>query len=168
LHSGINRWSGNKRSGKLAPAFVADVEDPSSHERLGTFDVVFCYGLLYHLGKPAECIAGMAQMCKGLFLLETRVSPHDNGKANVGREKAGAEKALHGHCCRPARDWIMGQLKTQFSHVYVTRQQPNHAFFPIKWPGGKLSRAVFVASHGPLDLLTLSETLPLRQDRYRG
>ena len=147
--------------------FMVDLEDPNSHKQHGTFDVMFCYGLLYHLGKPAECIASMTQMCTGLFLLETRVNPHDNGKANLGREKAGAEKAIHGRNCRPARDWTMARLKEQFKHVYVTQQQPNHPFFPTKWPGGKHSRAVFVASHSPLDLPTLSEMLLLRQNRYQ-
>ena len=40
----------------------------------GTFDVVYCYGLLYHLENPAAALSAMAARCRDLLLLETCVS----------------------------------------------------------------------------------------------
>jgi 2-polyprenyl-3-methyl-5-hydroxy-6-metoxy-1,4-benzoquinol methylase len=38
------------------------------------FDVVHCYGLLYHLRTPKEALAFLARQARGLLLLETCVS----------------------------------------------------------------------------------------------
>src|SRR5580658_2721919 len=51
-------------------AAVANVES----DRLatfGVFDIVFCYGLLYHLANPLAGLANLAQACGELLLLET-------------------------------------------------------------------------------------------------
>lgn len=146
--------------------FVADLEQTGSHDWLGTFDVVLCWGCLYHLGKPARCIVDMAAVCTDLFLLETKVNPVDNGGTNIRPERPGRDKALHGRRSMPARDWIMGRLRGTFAYAYLTRQQPNHPFFPLKWPGPAHSRAVFVGSYEPLELPSLSDTLLNEQTRY--
>ena len=40
----------------------------------GNFDVVYCYGLLYHLENPDAALSAMAARCLDLLLLETCVS----------------------------------------------------------------------------------------------
>jgi len=36
----------------------------------GRFDVVYCYGLLYHLGNPERALARLAEVCDGMLLLD--------------------------------------------------------------------------------------------------
>jgi 2-polyprenyl-3-methyl-5-hydroxy-6-metoxy-1,4-benzoquinol methylase len=46
-----------------------------SPERLGTFDVVLCLGILYHLPKPLEALELIASMAQGHVLVDTQISP---------------------------------------------------------------------------------------------
>jgi len=42
----------------------------------GPFDIVFCYGLLYHLENPLRALRNMAALCDGMLLLETIICDH--------------------------------------------------------------------------------------------
>jgi 2-polyprenyl-3-methyl-5-hydroxy-6-metoxy-1,4-benzoquinol methylase len=55
----------------IVDAREADVEE--SLEHLGSFDVVFCYGLLYHLESPLRALRNIAAVCTDLLLIETMV-----------------------------------------------------------------------------------------------
>ena len=47
-----------------------DAHDISA-ERLGTFDLVFCAGLLYHLRNPLLALEAIRTVCRGQLILET-------------------------------------------------------------------------------------------------
>lgn len=130
---------------------------------IGYFDIVHCYGLLYHLEKPEVAIFSMARVCRGTLLLETCVSMGDGLSINLVPENASDfTQALRGFGCRPTRQWVFEELKKYFPHVYQTRTQPNHPEFPVDWSEsrmGGLTRAVFAASHEPLPSATFSPTL---------
>jgi 2-polyprenyl-3-methyl-5-hydroxy-6-metoxy-1,4-benzoquinol methylase len=49
----------------------ADVEE--SLEHFGRFDVVFCYGVLYHLESPLRALRNLGAVCDDLLLIETMV-----------------------------------------------------------------------------------------------
>jgi Methyltransferase domain len=137
---------------------------------LGTFDVVHCYGVLYHVADPARMIQLMSETCLHLCLVETCVSPGRQSAIHPTREDATApSQAVHGLGCRPTRTWVFDALRSVFRHVYVPIAQPNHEEFPIDWTGTNsgpiLMRAVFVASREPLDNLNLIGALPDRQTR---
>lgn len=144
-----------------------DVESLPSHvnER---FDIVYCYGLLYHVGDPALVIRLMAERCSGLLLLETAVSFGAEEAVNVVTEPDQVHQAFHGIGCRPTRPWLLTCLKQHFEHVYVPVTQPAHAEFPSDWsaaPQTALTRAVFIAARRPLDLPTLLDYLPDKQPK---
>ena len=40
-----------------------------------TAEIVYCYGTLHHLARPAEALAFLADRCTSMLLLETCVSP---------------------------------------------------------------------------------------------
>lgn len=135
------------------------------------FDVVYCYGLLYHLQKPAEAIAFMADHCRGLLLLETAVSPGEDDSLNPRLEAAESRtQSISGHGCRPTRKWIYHQLKQHFAFVYLPLTQPNHEEFPIDWSvdltQNPYTRSVFIASRHPLNNPLLAEDLPTHQRRH--
>jgi len=132
-----------------------------------TFDVVYCYGTLYHLSRPAIALEYMARQCAGVLLLETCVSRGDALAENVVAEPAGVpSQAYSGYGCRPTRAWIFAELRRHFQHVYLPLTQPAHPEFPLNWSavdGGSLTRAVFVASRSALSNPLLVESLPDRQ-----
>ena len=132
------------------------------------FDVVYCYGLLYHVENPEAALMTMARRCKNLFLLETCVSFGNEEAINPISESKSPSQAFHGAGCRPTRPWIFNQLKQLFANVYATRTQPAHEEFPLDWtsplPPGRLTRAVFVAAREPIVNPLLLDHLPDRQD----
>jgi SAM-dependent methyltransferase len=148
-----------------------DLENPEPLNG-SPFDVVHCYGLLYHLRTPKESLEFMARNCKTLLLLETCVSFGADEQINpVAEAIDNPTQAVSGTGCRPTRLWIFNRLREQFRHVYVPRTQPNHSEFPIDWTApdlhrDSLSRAIFIASRVPLDNPLLADELIDRQHRH--
>jgi hypothetical protein len=147
-----------------------DLDDPDP-----TFDVMaevaYCYGVLYHLSRPAEALKFISAHCSDLLLLETCVSPGPGECVTfVQEEILNPSQSVSGRGCRPTRGWVRARLKEQFPHVYMTTTQPWHEEFPLDWSSvpdpGALMRAVFVASRTPLENPVLTESLPDVQKRH--
>jgi hypothetical protein len=51
---------------------------PGRLMELGIFEVIHCYGLLYHLHNPQPALEAMARVCSHLMVLETCVSYGDD------------------------------------------------------------------------------------------
>ncbi len=135
-----------------------------------TFDVVYCYGVLYHLKDPARAIAFMAQHCRQMLLLETCVSFGDEDALNPCTEDVrNPTQSISGWGCRPTRTWVHNQLKRHFEFVYFPRTQPNHEEYPLDWsspgPANTLSRAIFIAARQQVTNPLLVEAMPRRQER---
>jgi SAM-dependent methyltransferase len=151
-------------------SLLLDLDDPDAAFCV-EFDIVYCYGLLYHLRNPADAIAYMAERCRRLLLLETCVSFGDGKLVNQCSEDANdPTQAFSGMGCRPTRDWVHSHLKEHFEYVYLPISQPNHEEFPIDWSQpenpNRLSRSVFVASRSRLSNDKLTEAIPVKQDRH--
>lgn len=143
---------------------VVDMNQPEVLDTLGVFDIIHCYGLLYHLEAPEPAIAAMSRVCSNLLLLETCVSPEAGRSVEPAIESLGDyTQAMSGRACRPTRAWVFDTLKKHFPFVYQTRTQPNHPEFPRDWRAipedHRLVRIVLVASRRPLDLPALSPVL---------
>lgn len=136
------------------------------------FDVVHCYGLLYHLNNPEPALDYMSHHCRHLLFLETCVSFGNEKAINRVQEKQGDfTQAVSGQGCRPTRPWLFEILKSMFDYVYVPTTQPNHDEFPLDWTApekhtASFSRAVFIASRQPLQNEWLSATLLDHQQRH--
>ena len=141
---------------------LCDLNSPARLRDLGTFDVIHCYGILYHLEKPADLISYMGEACSGVAVVETCVSAdaHDHV---VSEESEDYTQSSTGRGCRPTRKTVFEQLRCSFPFVYQTRTQPPNPEFPTNWndltDAPPLVRVVFVASKHPLDLPTLSAVL---------
>lgn len=146
-----------------------DMEKPVLDE-WNKFDIVFCYGTLYHLGKPSKAIEFMSKKCSDMLLLETCVSPGDGEDINACKEGNDPSQSLSGIGCRPFRGWIVRELKKYFPFVYVTKTQPDHYEFPEDWtvnPKTVLTRSVFVASRTDLKNEFLTKEIPDKQKRFK-
>jgi FkbM family methyltransferase len=132
---------------------------------LGSFDVIYCYGTLYHLRFPDRALAQLAAICSGVILLETVVLPGNYPELQLIAEPLIANQALCGAGCRPTRPWVMGALRRHFGYAYTTLDQPDYPDFITDWSivnhDGNL-RAVFVGSKQPLMTFGLTDSLPMR------
>lgn len=80
-----------------------DLDDPDPSFAHGA-EIVYCYGTLYHLARPAEALAFLAERCSSLLLLETAVSFGDDLSVNVVDEPTQhPSQAISGRGCRPTR-----------------------------------------------------------------
>ena len=139
-------------------AHVANVErDPLS--ALGTFEVVFSYGLLYHLENPMAALRNMASVCGQMMLLETIICDHTAPLLRLEDEYLAANEALTSTSCRPTPSYVALALnRSGFAHVYTPRVPPDHQDFRFEWQNnldsqrdGHPLRAVFVASRARID-----------------
>jgi FkbM family methyltransferase len=154
-------------------AHVANVEFDRLSE-LGRFDIVFCYGLLYHTENPIAALRNMASCCGELLLLETVVTDYPRPIYQLEDESpATKNQAVSGFGCRPSPAFVaMALSRIGFSFVYTSDTHPNYPDFDFEWTGsgessrdGKLLRCIFVASRTKLSnphlrlLLEAPETL---------
>ncbi len=134
------------------------------------FDIVYCYGLLYHVNNPAEAIEFMAKRCRGMLLMETCVSYGSDLNVNLcDEDPENPTQAVSGKGCRPTRPWVLAELRKHFAHAYIPRTQPWLDDFPLDWttptPPG-LVRSVFIGSREDLKNELLSPEVPAKQRRH--
>ena len=148
-----------------------DMETPAQIE--GTpFDIVHCYGLLYHLRNPEQALHYLSGNAKKFLFLETCVSFGDDDQLNpVQEEQRVLSQAASGTGCRPTRRWLFERLKQLFDYVYLPITQPNHEEFPSDWTAPEnhhvaFQRAIFIASREKLDNDLLIQSLPNEQRKH--
>lgn len=127
-----NVESAKKRYPKLDVRYY-DIEREPLSESLVPRDVVFCYGLLYHLQNPLAGLDRMARWAKELLLIETAVL--DSAESYVKYEEENRDDrrmSLNGVGCRPSLILIFRKLREHFDHVYVPEKQPDHSYYEWK------------------------------------
>lgn len=141
-----------------------DLEHPSFVEG-APFDLVHCYGILYHVKTPGEVLRFLSEHCREMLFLETCVSFGKAKEINLVEEDVNQYvTAVSGVGCRPTRIWLYETLRELFDYVYLPKSQPNHEEFPLDWDHpekhtGVFSRAIFICSRTPLINEMLTETL---------
>lgn len=129
------------------------------------FDIIHCYGILYHLGNPGNAIKFLSRCCKKMLFLETVVSYGDSYEVNlIEEDQKVPTHAFSGIGCRPTRVWVFHKLKEFFEFVYIPKTQPNHEQFPLNWTKSEKSedyhsRSIFIASREKINNLLLSTSL---------
>lgn len=159
-----------------------DMEHPSSLEG-SPFDIVHCYGLLYHLSNPEKALEFISQNTKQILFLETMVYFDENEEINPFKENPSVPyNSYSGTGCRPTRPWLFKQMQKLFEYVYLPKTQPNHEEFPLDWTDPderarsiliglsegdprERARAIFICSRERIenDLLTTSL---IKKQRY--
>jgi SAM-dependent methyltransferase len=138
-------------------AHVGHVEvDPLT--AYGEFDVVFSYGLLYHLENPLAGLRNLASVCRDLLLLETVVCDSSAPVLHLIDEPPSFNQTMDAMGCRPSPGYVtMGLNRVGFAHVYAPLRPPRHPDFQFAWKDnldhsrdGYLLRCIFVASRREL------------------
>jgi SAM-dependent methyltransferase len=125
---------------------------------LGRFDILFAYGLLYHLENPFQALQKLASICDELLILETMVADHHLPLVRMAEETSTYSQALGNIGCRPTPSFVVLALRAaNFEHIYAPKAPPKHPDFIFTWNDdlsdsrdGHLLRCVFVASRHPL------------------
>jgi SAM-dependent methyltransferase len=143
-------------------AHIVDVQhlDPQA---FGVFDVIHCFGLLYHLDSPVAALRNLSAMCGRLLVLETMVCDSSRPVAVLVDETRSASQALAGMGSRPSPAFIVFALsRVGFNYVYGAKEPPRHPEFEFDWRDnldttrdGHPLRCVLVASREPLDSVRL-------------
>ncbi len=142
---------------------VLDLEEPTCVRDLGEFDVIYCYGTLYHLCRPEEALRALADVCRELILIETCVALGAYSELHLVRESNSNNQSISSIGCRPTRLWVMEMLERYCNYTYITKTQPKHRDFELDWripASPKLHRAVFVGSKRALDNENLLDAVP--------
>jgi SAM-dependent methyltransferase len=141
-----------------------DVEEPLAG--LGRFQIVFCYGLLYHLENPVRALRNMAEVCDELLLIETMICDSPLPVMRLDDETRSVNQALRGIAHRPSVAYLtMALNRIGFEYVYapVARPEfPDYEFEPLgnlDTARGHPLRAVFVAARSELTVATLVSLL---------
>ena len=147
-----------------------DMERPSRIEG-SPFDIVHCYGLLYHLGNPEKALEFLAENARKLLFLETCVTFGEDEHINLTKEpQLNPTQAYSGTGCRPTRKWLFNRLQKFFKYVYLPKTQPCHEEFPLDWNApekhnANLQRAIFIGSRVELENDMLVRSLITKQIR---
>ncbi|CAE8581030.1 unnamed protein product [Polarella glacialis] len=134
----------------------------------GQWDVVFCYGLLYHLARPQEFLDRLAAQVGDILILETVVAWNSSYWSD--EDPRALSMGLASRVQRLSRRAIFEILKSRFPHTYVPRSQPSHSSYPTDWGSEEppsRPRAVFIASRRPLMKDSASSSLLTQLPRYQ-
>jgi hypothetical protein len=87
-----NNAVARKCADSLPVQFVTDDVRNFSRQRFGTFDVVVCSGILYHLPGEDGCrlIQSISEACIRLTIIDTHVGPNEGSVSFMGRTYCGA------------------------------------------------------------------------------
>lgn len=139
-------------------AVVVDVESDRLLEQ-GAFDVVFCYGLLYHLSDPLGFIDRAARICREYLIIETCITDAEDPLLFLINDPDDPTMALHAVASRPSSSYVATCLRLSgFDHLYSPRSLPDHQDFLYRRRGdlsylrdGKPLRDIFIAARQPLE-----------------
>jgi hypothetical protein len=143
--------------------------EADSLSKLGRFDIVLCYGLLYHLENPVAALRNIAAACSDLLLLETMVLDHIEPLLRVVDEPSATLSQTVGALgSRPTPAFVtMALNRVGFPFIYAPQTPPQHPDFRFEWKGDlsftrgeQALRCVFIASRKELvnpDLVPLMQ-----------
>jgi SAM-dependent methyltransferase len=133
---------------------LADAEDPSL-PKLGSFDLVLCIGLLYHLENPFRAIRNLYGLTGKVLVVESMCVPEDSPQLYMIGEANVETQGLNYISFYPSEGCLIKMLyQAGFPLVYRFDTFPNHDDFRAS-AGRKRARTMLVASQLKLELPAL-------------
>lgn len=118
---------------------------------IGSFDVVLCFGLLYHLENPVGALRVARDLCRGLCLVETQIVPNLSGNVDWGNhrfvkplqgifglideteETHGPEMSTTGICLAPSLEGLLWILRKVGFRKVELLTPPADAYEQLKY-----------------------------------
>ncbi|MGC2467912.1 MAG: class I SAM-dependent methyltransferase [Candidatus Acidiferrum sp.] len=117
---------------------------------LGRFDLVFCFGLLYHLENPLIAIRQLCAMTAKLLLVESVIFPGDEPIMALVDEGKTEDQGLNHIAFYPTEACLIKMLyRSGYSHVYVFNVPPDHSEYR-SGAYARRTRTMLAASANPL------------------
>lgn len=133
----------------------ADVQQPAIMS-LGRFDLVFCFGVLYHLENPLIAVRHLYGMTGKLLLAESVIFPGNEPTMALIDEELHEDQGLNHIAFYPTEACLVKMLyRAGFGSVYKLRNQPAHPDYKTTLHSRRV-RTVLAASHQPLNSRLLS------------
>ncbi|MED4912159.1 methyltransferase domain-containing protein [Brevibacillus centrosporus] len=144
------------------PNVRADVVDLETDELLkyGLFDIVFCYGILYHLSDPLHFIKNAEKLCRDMILIETCITDALEPICKIEVEDGtNNSQSIHHAGSRPSPAYVIFCLKKAgFPFIYAPKEKPAHPQFHYttqnnyaSHQNGHLIREIIIASKNPVN-----------------
>lgn len=132
------------------PFYIANVED-SSITHLGKFDLVLCFGLLYHLENPFAAMRNLYALTTKVLLIESMTVPEQRPVLILRDEGQSEDQGLHFIAFYPSESAIVKMCyQSGFPFVYRFLKLPDHEDFHASvWR--RRVRTMLAASHLPLN-----------------
>src|SRR5262249_13612586 len=125
------------------------------------FDLVFCFGLLYHLENPLLAIRHLHAMTAKLLLVEGVIFPGDEPLMGLIDETSNDDRGLNHIAFYPTEACLVKMLyRSGFAHVFAFRHQPDHTEYRRSSTSARI-RTILAASSDELrsnQLLRVLET----------
>jgi SAM-dependent methyltransferase len=141
-----------------------DVEDPSI-TGLGSFDLVLCVGLLYHLESPFRAIRNLCALSHLYLVIETQVAPHRSPVTLLCEEGVAINQSLAYTACVPSRSCLVKMLyRAGFPNVYGAIRPPDYPDFH----GSLLRRKLRIVMLASKEEVEHPNFRPVPEPRVRG
>lgn len=129
----------------------ADIEDRTIGQ-LGRFDLVLCFGVLYHLENPLQAIRNLRAITEKCLLLESMCLPEEKCTLLLRQEPLQGDQSLTEVACYPSEGSLVKILyRAGFAKVYRVTSLPNHEDFQETAEHAQ-RRTVLLASLIPIDV----------------
>src|SRR2546430_1393873 len=133
------------------PFEQADVE-AREISQLGRFDLVLCFGLLYHLENPLQAIRNLRAITDKCLVLESMCLPEDRCSLLLRQELRQDDQSLTEMSCYSSESSLIKMLsRSGFAKVYRVTPLPDHDDFRETREHAQ-RRTVLVASCAPIDV----------------
>ena len=107
----------------------ADIEDPRLVD-LGRFDLVFCFGLLYHLENPFRAIRNLHALANRALIVESMTIPDARPVLEFREEGPSEDQGLRHLALYPSESCLVKVFyRAGFSDVYGFADLPEHPDF---------------------------------------
>jgi FkbM family methyltransferase len=141
-----------------------DIESPEI-ATLGTFDLVLCFGLLYHLESPMRAIRHLRALAGKGLLIESMCVPGDEARMMLRGEPFQNDQSLTDMAFYPSESCLVKMLyRAGFQHVYRVTRLPEHDDFRETSDHAR-RRTILFASHRPVALACLERVTEPRGGR---
>jgi SAM-dependent methyltransferase len=129
---------------------VADAQDPELI-RVGKYDLVFCFGLLYHLEDPFRVVRNIAALAGRLALVEGMVYPSAEPVMTLMDEHQLGDQGLNNVAFYPSEACLVKMLRRAgLENCYTPKQSPEHSDYRAGASGFR-QRTMLAAAATPIE-----------------
>lgn len=126
-----------------------NAEDHALRE-LGQFDLVFCFGLLYHLENPFVAVRHLHALTRNLLLVESVIFPGSEPIMALVDETSNEDQGLNHLAFYPTEACLVKLLyRVGFPNVYRFSCMPEHDHYRSRYDA-RQARTMLAASRSPL------------------